>query len=56
MVRAVEIGDAQGDRQGLEERVIGIGVAADVEGELVVARLQRGAFEKVVDASVGIGF
>jgi hypothetical protein len=55
VVGAVEIGDAQGDRHGLEECIVGIGAAADIEGELVVAGLERGAIEKVADAAIGIG-
>ena len=55
MVRALGIGDPQGEGGRLEEGVGIIGVAADVEGELVVGLDELRAVEEVADASVGIG-
>ena len=55
MVRALRIGDAEGDGRALEEGVGVVRVAADVERELIVALGSSLAVEEVADAAVGIG-
>jgi hypothetical protein len=54
VIRAAQVGDAKRDRQGLEEGIVGIRIAADVEGELVVALTQRLAVQEVGDPAVFI--
>jgi hypothetical protein len=55
VIGATHVGDAERDRHRLEEGIVGIGIATDIEGELVVALAQRLALEEVGDAAVGIG-
>jgi glyoxylase-like metal-dependent hydrolase (beta-lactamase superfamily II) len=55
VVRAAGVGDAQGNRRALEERVGVICVAAHVEGKLVVAFAQLRTIQQVPNASVRIG-
>ena len=54
VVRARRVGDAKGVRRRLEERIGILGVAADVEGELVIGLHELAAVQQVADAPVGI--
>jgi hypothetical protein len=55
VIGAVRVGDAECEGDALEERVGVIGVAAHVEGELVVALRQLRPVEKVANSAVRIG-
>jgi glyoxylase-like metal-dependent hydrolase (beta-lactamase superfamily II) len=55
VIRALRVGDAQGDRRALEEGVGVVEIATDVEGELVVALGELGVREEVPNATVRIG-
>jgi hypothetical protein len=55
VIRAIDVRDPECDCDRLEEGILGIGVAADVECELIVALAQRLAVEEVGDPAVRIG-
>lgn len=55
MVGACGVGDAQGNRSALEERVGLVEVATHVEGELVIALGELATVQEVANATVSIG-